>query len=120
MRVPAAVVEQGGADEAVPASGALPVVAEIGMAPALVARGEFGVAAGCVSPDFVLNASARPGVFMPYRGLAPGTSKSSPIAALGTMSQLATSPKGPFTRTPSRYTEIPCELPSTGEARKPR
>ncbi len=42
------------------------------------------------------------------------------IAARGIRSQLTTSPKGWFKRTPSMYTDSPCGVPRSGEAVNPR
>ncbi len=77
-------------------------------------------APGSEKPLLVRSERAPPSVLRPKRGFDPGISAIELIAARGIRSQFTLSPKGSLTRTPSRYTERPCGVPSSGLAVKPR
>jgi hypothetical protein len=77
-------------------------------------------APGSVNPVLVSIDSAPPRVFGPNIGFDPGVRFTDRMAWVGIRSQFTVSPNGSFRRAPFRYTDIPCGVPSRGEARKPR
>ena len=79
--------------------------------------GPFGYS---LAPLLLYSAMAPPSVFSPKAGLEPGMSWMLEIADCGIKSQFTASPNGSLMRTPSKKTEMPCGVPSSGEAVKPR